>query len=319
MEDGMAEDILKTKEFRCGRVALIGPPNAGKSTLLNTILGKKLAIVSHRPQTTRNQISGILSCPDFQVVFLDTPGVHRKRGTLNKLLVRMAWQSVASANVVALIVDSRHCLVKNGTFESEVQPLLREIMGTGLPACVVLNKVDLVGVKSSLLPLLQQIGAMLLGVECFLVSALQSEGLDPLLDWLVVRLPKQPALFPYDQISTAPLRFLVAEIIREKLFLQLREELPYSIAVDVELWEEDVLRGFTRINVVIYVAREGHKAIVIGTRGQGLKAAGSAARPEIEALLGQRVYLGLWVKVRTGWNEDERFMQTLVLGEQEGT
>ncbi len=296
-----------------GVVALMGPPNAGKSTLMNAYLGQKVAIVSPKPQTTRNRISGILTRDDAQIVFLDTPGVHRLRGRMNRYLLESAWQALSGADAAVVLLDGAHYAAKPGAMEPDVKPLVEPLKGYGGPVIVGVNKVDAVKDKSRLLPVMEAAGRFFPGAEIVPMSALSGDGREVLLERALAHLPEGPAMYPEDQISTAPVRFLVAEIVREKLFLELRQELPYSTAVEIEHWEEDGDR--VRINAVIYVARDTHKSMVIGKGGAMLKKVGTEARAEIEELLGQRAHLELWVKVREDWTEDPGFLRALGLGE----
>ncbi len=300
---------MSINEHRCGRVALMGPPNAGKSTLLNSFLGQKVAIVTPKPQTTRNQISGILSAPDAQVIFLDTPGVHQLKGKMNRVLLQSAWQAMSSADMVVVILDAEQYVRSPELFEKDMEPLREAIIAEKRPVAVALNKVDLFHDKSRLLPLLTYLHDLWPGAELFPLSAMRREGLPELLNFIKQNLPVAAAEFPADQLSTAPLRFMVAEIIREKLFLSLKQELPYYTAVEIERWEDVPQRDLTIINAVIYVGRASHKGMVIGKSGVKLKDIGTTARQDIEKLLDHKVHLELWVKVREGWSEDPSFLQ----------
>lgn len=301
----------QTGDHKFGYVAIMGPPNAGKSTLMNTYLGDKVAIVTPKPQTTRNQISGILSEPSAQVIFVDTPGVHQLRGKMNRMLVQSAWQAMHGADLILVVLDGDIYVRRPESLEPDLEPMLKAIAQETRPVAVAVNKVDLFHDKSRMLPLLQQLHEAWPQAEIFPVSALTGDGLPPLLDFIKKRLPDAPAQFPEDQLSTVPLRFMVAEIIREKLFISLKQELPYYTAVNIEQWQEDAERKFTTIHAVIYVGRANHKGMVIGKSGQHLKQIGIDARKEIEALLEHRVHLELWVKVREGWTEDQSFLQAL--------
>ena len=308
-----------TTAHRFGHVALMGPPNAGKSTLLNHLLGQKLAIVSPKPQTTRNAISGILTNSDAQVVFLDTPGVHRMAGRMNKLLLEAAWGALHQADAVVLILDAQLYTKKPHLFDREIRPLADPVQRVQLPLFIAVNKTDAVRPKEKLLPLLQRIGQSFPGADIYPVSAETGDGVDLLLAGLVKILPEGPAQYPEDQLSTASLRFLAAEIIREKLFLELEQELPYNTLVEIEQWEEaepvDGKVVAVRINAAIHVARATHKGMVIGKGGQLLKKIGTAARIELEVLLERPVMLELWVRVREDWTEDTAFLREMGLGE----
>ena len=304
---------MSTSTFRCGWVALMGPPNAGKSTLLNALLGQKVTIVTPKPQTTRNQIVGILSDDTAQMIFMDTPGLTQVRGRLSKTMIQAVWQSLGQADVIMPVLDS-HLYIRHPEYlERDMAPVAEALASDDRPMLVVVNKVDLFADKSRMLPLLTRLHEMWPKAEIFPASALLKDGLPELKDLLRSRLPEGPAQFPEDQISTASLRFMVAEIVREKLFLHLRQEVPYSVAVDVEQWEEDAATGQTVIHAVIYVARPMHKAMVIGRAGAGIKQIGTEARKEIVELLEGKVHLELWVKVCEHWTEDAAFLRDLGL------
>jgi GTP-binding protein Era len=300
--------------FRFGTVALLGPPNAGKSTLLNTVLGQKVAIVTPKPQTTRNQITGIRTEERAQIVFLDTPGVHRMKGRMNRFLNLAAWQAVERADAVVVLVDADLYARKPALLDKELAPLAEGVRRLAQPVLVAVNKTDLVRDKAALLPVMRALGELWPQAELFPVSAATGQGVAELLDAVRPALPEGEALFPEDQLSTLSLRFLAAEAIREQLFLALRQELPYSVAVEIEQWEEDE-DGLTRIGGLIWVGRDSHKAMVIGKGGQTLKAVGQAARQELKALVGGKVHLELWVKVRRDWTEDPHFLRGLGLGD----
>ncbi len=304
---------MTDQHHRCGRVALMGPPNAGKSTLLNALLGQKVTIVPPTPQTTRNQIVGILPDPGSQIIFMDTPGLTQLRGRLSKTMLQAVWQSLGQADVIMPVLDA-HLYIRHPEFlERDLAPVAQALASDTRPMIVVVNKVDLFADKSRMLPLLTTLHEMWPGAEIFPASALLRDGLPELAALVRSRLPQGPAEFPEDQISTAPLRFMAAEIIREKLFLHLRQEVPYAVAVDVENWEEDAERGQTLIQAVIYVARPMHKAMVIGRAGAGIKEIGTEARKDIIELVGGKVHLELWVKVREHWTEDVAFLRDMGL------
>lgn len=306
---------MKNDEHKCGWVAMMGPPNAGKSTLLNTSLGQKVAIVTPKPQTTRNQITGILSDARSQIIFMDTPGIHQLRGKMNRLLLQSAWQSMDSADVLLLVLDADMYARKPDFLDNDIKPLAAPLQADRRPLFIAMNKVDLLGDKSKMLPLLEELHTMFPHAEIFPLSALSGDGLPPLLEAIRAALPTAPAQFPEDQLSTLPTRFMAAEIIREKLFLSLRQELPYYVAVDIENWEEDPERNLTSISAVIYVGRATHKGMVIGQGGKNLKDIGQAARKEIAELIGTRVFLELWVRVKENWPEDQNFLHDLGLGQ----
>ena len=301
---------------RCGWVALMGPPNAGKSTLTNALVGQKVAIVTAKPQTTRNRIVGILTQKDAQVIFMDTPGVHalrgQTRGHLGKIMVQSAWQSFAVANCIVLVIDGDLYLRKPDFMERDLAPLIQPLSEEERPVIVVVNKVDLFHDKSRMLPLLESVAQMFPKAEIFPASALRRNGMEQLLELIRSHLPEGEAQFPEDQLSTAPMKFMAAEIIREKLFEKLYQEVPYSVAVDVEVWDEEDDRVL--IHAAIYVAKPSHKAMVIGRAGEGIKAIGTAARKEIRDLVDKKVHLELWVKVREDWVDDPQFLHSLGFG-----
>ena len=301
---------------RCGWVALMGPPNAGKSTLTNALVGQKVAIVTAKPQTTRNRIVGILTQKDAQVIFMDTPGVHalrgQTRGQLGKIMVQSAWQSFAVANCIVLVIDGDLYLRKPDFMERDLAPLIQPLAEEERPVVVVVNKVDLFHDKSRMLPLLESVAQMFPKAEIFPASALRRNGVEQLLELIRSHLPEGEAQFPEDQLSTAPMKFMAAEIIREKLFEKLYQEVPYSVAVDVEVWDEEDDRVL--IHAAIYVAKPSHKAMVIGRAGEGIKAIGTAARKEIRDLVDKKVHLELWVKVREDWVDDTQFLHSLGFG-----
>ena len=301
---------------RCGWVALMGPPNAGKSTLTNALVGQKVAIVTAKPQTTRNRIVGILTQKDAQVIFMDTPGVHalrgQTRGQLGKIMVQSAWQSFAVANCIVLVIDGDLYLRKPDFMERDLAPLIQPLAEEERPVVVVVNKVDLFHDKSRMLPLLESVAQMFPKAEIFPASALRRNGVEQLLELIRSHLPEGEAQFPEDQLSTAPMKFMAAEIIREKLFEKLYQEVPYSVAVDVEVWDEEDDRVL--IHAAIYVAKPSHKAMVIGRAGEGIKAIGTAARKESRDLVDKKVHLELWVKVREDWVDDPQFLHSLGFG-----
>ena len=302
---------------RCGWVALMGPPNAGKSTLTNALVGQKVAIVTAKPQTTRNRIVGILTQKDAQVIFMDTPGVHalrgQTRGQLGKIMVQSAWQSFAVANCIVLVIDGDLYLRKPDFMERDLAPLIQPLAEEERPVVVVVNKVDLFHDKSRMLPLLESVAQMFPKAEIFPASALRRNGVEQLLELIRSHLPEGEAQFPEDQLSTAPMKFMAAEIIREKMLREkLYQEVPYSVAVDVEVWDEEDDRVL--IHAAIYVAKPSHKAMVIGRAGEGIKAIGTAARKEIRDLVDKKVHLELWVKVREDWVDDPQFLHSLGFG-----
>lgn len=302
---------MNEQNFKSGIVAMIGPPNAGKSTLLNSLVGQKISIVTPKPQTTRNRISGILSLSHAQIVFLDTPGVHNSNKVLNKFLVENAWKALNGADLILLVLDGSKYVNKPSRLHPELTYLQNILQAASLPKIIALNKEDLCKDKKTLLPVIEEIQRICPEGESYPISALLGRGTSELLQRITELLPYGPPLHPEDQVSTVPLRFMAAEIIREKLFLSLQQELPYSVAVNIESWEEQTEKNLVLINGLIYVAKKNHKQIVIGKKGTRLKKIGSQARLELEEILGRRVHLQLWVKVQSKWNEDLQFLHRL--------
>lgn len=294
------------KESRGGTVAIIGPPNAGKSTLLNSFVGHKLAIVTPKPQTTRNQISGILSRPGLQIVFLDTPGIHRPGSTMNSLMVQVAWQALAGADVALLVCDGYLAVTNPGRFQAQMERISSRLKNLPVPLLLTVNKTDLIKNKSDLIPVIHRLSSVFPRTEIIPISAGRGENTDHLLHQVVSFLPHSPPVYPHDQLSTLPVRFLASEIIREKLFLTLDRELPYSLAVAIEHWEEN--QDLVTIHALIYVPKTSHKGMVIGRGGRLLKTVGQQARQELEDVLDMRVNLQMWVKVKPKWTEDENFV-----------
>lgn len=301
-------------DYRAGFIALIGPPNAGKSTFLNTVLGEKIAIVSPKPQTTRTSITGIHTTDTEQVVFLDTPGIHMARGKLNRFLVDAAWGALSEANGAVLFLDGSRYAGNEAALERDLRPMAARLESLAIPLVVALNKVDLIKPKERLLGLLSACAERWPGVELVPVSARTGDGVERLLGIVRGFLPLGEPLFPEDQISTASVRFLATEIIREKLFLALEQELPYHVAVEIEDWEELPEQNMTSIHATIFTSKNSHKGMIVGRQGGNLKKVGQEARRELKALIGTKVHLELWVKVREGWTEDGYFMTSLGLG-----
>ena len=300
---------------RFGHVVMLGPTNAGKSTLLNRLIGQKISIVSPKPQTTRNSISGIITQGDVQAVFLDTPGLHRQKRGIAPLLLRSAYAALGQADVVLLILDAAQYARRLDGLAPDLRPIVKAVGDGRLPVLIALNKADVVREKARLLPVLAAVSEALPAAELFPISALTGLGVDDLLTALMARLPQGQHQFDPDEVSTAPVRFLAAEIVREKLFLALGEELPYSTAVTVEDWDEKSKPGLTKIRAAIHVARESHKPMVIGKGGARIKDIGQKARLDIDEMLGSRVFLELWVKVRPDWAADPALLRELGLGE----
>ena len=287
---------------RCGFVALIGAPNAGKSTLLNALVGAKISIVTPKVQTTRALIRGIAIEGAAQLIFVDTPGIFAPRRRLDRAMVGSAWGSAKEADLVALLIDAA-----KGVQEDD-ETILRGLADVRAPKVLVLNKVDLVG-KPKLLALTQTLNERATFAATFMISARSGDGVTDLKSFLAAHVPPGPWLYPEDQISDAPLRHLAAEITREKLYLRLHQELPYQSTVETEAWTE-LKDGAVRIEQTIYVERESQRKIVLGKGGQTIKAIGAAARIEIAAAIEHPVHLFLFVKVREGWGDDpERYRE----------
>ena len=298
---------IQEKPFRAGFVALVGRPNVGKSTIMNNILGTKLSIVSPKPQTTRMRILGVKHDKDAQIIFLDTPGVQKGKDLLTKVVMESAVGSMEEADVLVLIIEAD----KGWTKEDELI-LENYIKKLNKPTILVINKIDKMEDKRMLLPLIEESSKKYDFVEIIPMSAIKGENIDRFVETLKKYLPESPPLFPEDQITDLPLKFYIAEIIREKLFQNLRQELPYSAAVEVESIEEGQKnKNLLIINAVIYVEKENHKGIIIGRKGQMLKKIGQQAREELEHLLGKKVHLNLWVKVKPRWKEDIRLLKLL--------
>jgi GTP-binding protein Era len=282
---------------RCGFVAIVGRPNVGKSTLLNRVLGQKIAGVTPKPQTTRRRLLGIKTLPTCQILFLDTPGIFSARDLMGERMVDNAKQALRDADAALWVVDAREPL---GDDDREIVALLGSFAGR---VVVALNKID-VGGKARLLPLMSEVAALLKDSSPIPVSALSGENLDVLLGAVEAALPEGPALYPDDDLTDESERAVVAEIIREKVMLETRAEVPYAVAVTIDAFEEKEDRDVAVIRATIHVERESQKPIVVGRQGARVKAIGQAARAEIEELLGRRVYLELFVRVQEGWTKN---------------
>lgn len=294
-----------TETTRAGFVALIGEPNAGKSTLLNRMVGAKVSIVTHKVQTTRARIRGVAMEGQSQIVFVDTPGLFRPRRRLDRAMVKAAWGGAADADIVVLLIEAHRGLTEG------VQAILDRIaeeMPKGKPVALAINKIDRVKAEV-LLALAQKMNDAFPFVKTFMISAERGHGVDDLREWLAAEVPEGAWYYPEDQIADLPMRMIAAEMTREKLTLRLHEELPYQLTVETEKWE-DRPDGSTRIDQVVYVARDGHKGIVLGHKGETIKQIGQAARAEIAAFLDRTVHLFLTVKVRENWLEEaERYSE----------
>ncbi|SDF03471.1 GTPase Era [Sulfitobacter delicatus] len=289
---------------RAGFVALIGEPNAGKSTLLNRMVGAKVSIVTHKVQTTRARIRGVAMEGDAQLVFVDTPGLFQPRRRLDRAMVAAAWGGAADADVVVLLIEAHRGMTEG------VERILEELgnIAKGRRVALAINKIDRVEAPV-LLGLTEKMNAAFDFTETFMISAERGHGIDTLRAWLAGEVPEGPWLYPEDQIADLPMRNIAAEITREKLTLRLHQELPYQLTVETENWEERP-DGSARIDQLVYVVRDGHKGIVLGNKGETIKAVGKAAREELEEFLGRKVHLFLQVKVRANWLEEaERYSE----------
>ena len=289
--------------FVSGFVSILGRPNAGKSTLLNALVGTKLAIVADKPQTTRQAIQGVLTLENAQVVFLDTPGIHKPVSELNRRMMEAVRAALAERDLLLFLADSTQ------DFGPEDRDAVELAASGGAPLVLLFNKVDILRQKEKLLPLIEEYNRAHPFLESIPISAVTGEGLDVLKKVLLAHLPEGPAYFPSDHLTDCPERFLAAELIREKAIQETRQELPYSVAVLIEQWEETP--RITRVCATIYVERDGQKGIIIGTKGSRLKSIGTLARGEMERLLGRRVFLELFVKVRPRWRESRAFLDEL--------
>lgn len=289
---------------RAGFVALIGEPNAGKSTLLNRMVGAKVSIVTHKVQTTRARIRGVAIEGDSQIVFVDTPGLFQPKRRLDRAMVAAAWGGVSDADVVVLMIEAHRGVTKG------VEAILERLadVAKGRTVALAVNKIDRVEAPV-LLGLTKDMNERFAFVETFLISAEKGHGADYFRKWLAERMPVEPWLYPEDQIADLPMRMIASEITREKLTLRLHQELPYQLTVETENWEERK-DGSCKVDQIVYVMRDGHKGIVLGNRGETIKAVGKASREELVEFLGRKVHLFIQVKVRPGWlEESERYSE----------
>ena len=291
-------------QFKSGFISLIGRPNVGKSTLLNALLGEKIAIISDKPQTTRNRILGIKNHPNGQIIFLDTPGIHRARSKLNQSMVKTALATYREVDGICFIVEA------NRPFDDENDFILETLKKVEKPVLLVINKIDLIP-KPELLPIMDGYSRLRSFEQIIPISALRGQGVEALVAEMLKILPVGPRLFPEEMITDLPERFLAAELIREKVFLRTREEVPYATAVVVEEFKEREEKNLVFIKATIQVERESQKGILIGEKGRMLKEIGRRAREEIESLLGTKVFLELWVKVEKNWREDPAALRRL--------
>ena len=293
---------------RCGYVAIIGRPNVGKSTLLNHILGIKLSITSRKPQTTRHQILGIKTDENVQTVYVDTPGLHQRRGSaINKYMNRAASSVMSDVDVILFVIQALEWTDEDDAVLQRLEPMT-------CPVILVVNKIDQVGDKEALLPFISDVSSKFKFQDVIPAAAVKSLNLDKVEQAVAALLPENEAFYPEDQLTNRSMRFLAAEIIREKLVRELGQELPYTSTVSIDKYEdgEDIIR----IHATIFVESNGQKTIIIGRKGDRLKSIGTKSRKDIETMAGNKVYLNLWVKVREGWSNDEQALRGLGYGEE---
>ena len=294
---------MATEALRCGYVAIVGRPNVGKSTLLNHLLGQKISITSRKPQTTRHQVLGIKTDRQYQIIFVDTPGLHSDADkAINRYMNRAASSAIRDVDVIVFVVDRT-------AWTAEDQMVLEQVQRSGLPVILAINKVDLLADKSQLLPHLQRLAEKADFAAVMPLSALQQHNVEQLEQEILQFLPESEHFFPEDQITDRSQRFLAAEIVREKIMRQLGEELPYAVTVEIEEFSQD--ESVLHISAVILVERKGQKKILIGDKGSRLRSIGTDARVDMERLFDSRVMLRLWVKVKSGWSDDERALRSL--------
>ncbi|MFT3741277.1 MAG: GTPase Era [Gammaproteobacteria bacterium] len=293
--------------FRCGYVAIIGRPNVGKSTLLNRFIGQKISIITRKPQTTRHRILGIKTTADYQIVYLDTPGLHQQEShhALNRYMNKAAFSVIHDANVILFVVDGLKWLPDD-------EWILKKLQNVKVPVVLAVNKIDKIADKKLLLPHLETLSQKYPFATIVPLSAKNPEDVEHLEQLMVKDLPENAAYFPEDQITDRSERFLAAEMVREKLMRNLGQELPYQLTVDIEQFKEN--QGLLRISAIIYVEKASQKSIVIGEDGERLKKVGTEARLEMEQCFQHKVFLQLWVKVKRGWADDERGLQQLGYG-----
>ncbi|MGB5426182.1 MAG: GTPase Era [Gammaproteobacteria bacterium] len=290
-------------DFRCGYIALVGRPNVGKSTLLNRILGQKISITSRRPQTTRHRVLGIKTHDSAQLIYLDTPGIHDYSGrAMNRHMNRTASSALLDVDVVVFLVDG-------SKWNADDDLVLAKLEKLDCPVILAVNKIDLLPNRDELLPRLQELSGKRSFVQVIPISAAKGDNVTALEAAIETLLPRAPAMFPEDQVTDRSVRFLAAELVREKLFRKLGRELPYGLTVEIESFRSEP--GITHIHALIWVERKSQKTIVIGKQGRVLKEVGIEARKDIEALLDGRVNLKLWVKIKEGWADDERALRSL--------
>ncbi len=288
---------------RCGFVAVIGAPNAGKSTLVNALVGQKVSIVTHKAQTTRFQIRGVAVRDHAQIILVDTPGVFAPKRRLDRAMVRAAWDGVADADAVLHVVDAA-AAVKRGASSEEAELVAEGLSKIRAPAILALNKIDLVA-REALLALIASLTEKSAYEQVFMISALTGDGVEDVATSLAARMPEGPWHYPEDQVADLSVRLLAAEVTREKVFLRLHDEIPYAATVETEMWTERE-DGSARVDQIIYVSRDSHKRIAVGEGGRTIKAIGQSAREELEKMLDRRIHLFLHVKVVENWMDDSR-------------
>ena len=295
---------VTAKPFRSGFVSILGRPNAGKSTLLNALVGQKISIVADKPQTTRTAIQGVMNTRGAQVIFIDTPGIHRSDSSINKRMMDAVRASLEERDVFVYVVDAT-----NEHFTQQDERALGILRQDGPPVILAVNKTDALKSRADLLPILDEYRKRFTFAEYIPICALKGEGVQRLGEEVIKRLPEGPEYFPPDHITDQPARFLAAELIREKILLTTQQEVPHSVNIVIDKWEETP--KLIRIYATIYVERDGQKAIIIGAKGSSLKRTGIAAREEMEALFDARIYLDLHVKVERDWREKTAFLNTI--------
>lgn len=302
----MTESANPQPEFRCGYVALIGAPNAGKSTLMNALLGMKISIVTAKPQTTRKRVLGFHTGDAHQIIFIDTPGLIKPKYVLQKAMVESAHAAIAEADAICFLIDAERAIRRG---EIVPEGLLDLFHNSSRPVFAVVTKSDLVGDKVQLLPLMSRLLELYEFAAVVPISSLENQGLDSLLEELKKILPPGPPLYPADMLSDAPERFFVTEIIREKIFEQFRQEVPYATEVFIAEYREEPERDYIAAEII--VERESQKRIIIGNKGAAIKAIGTAARIDIESFLQRKVFLDLHVRIREGWRDNEAWVRRL--------
>lgn len=292
--------------FKSGFIGIIGRPNVGKSTLFNAFIGEKISIMADKPQTTRNKITGIKNFPDAQLIFLDTPGIHKAKTLLNRVMVQTARESFNDADILLMLVEA------DSDVHSQDMFLIEALSEINIPVFLVINKIDLIE-KKLLLPLIDKFRTLYNYQEIFLVSAIKGDGLDDLLQTIKNNLPEGPQYFTEDTFTDATERFIAAEFIREKIMLLTKQEVPYATAVGIDTFKEDEEKNLIRISATITVEKESQKAIMIGKKGAMLKNIGTQARLEMENLFGSKVFLELFVRVKKDWTSSDKMLQELGL------